>query len=49
MVRARLLESPEPWWRPGMTGLARIDAGRQNILWLMTRRAVDALRLKLWW
>jgi len=49
MVRARLLESPEAWWRPGMTGLARIDAGRQNILWLMTRRAIDALRLKLWW
>ena len=49
MVRARLLESSEAWWRPGMTGLARIDAGQQNILWLMTRRAIDALRLKLWW
>ena len=49
MVRARLLEAPESWWRPGMTGLARIDAGDQNILWLITRRAVDALRMKLWW
>ena len=49
MVRAKLLEQPESWWRPGMTGLARIDAGRQNILWLITRRAIDALRMKLWW
>ena len=49
MVRARLLESPEGWWRPGMTGLARIDAGDQNILWLITRRAIDAVRMKLWW
>jgi len=49
MVRARLLEAPEGWWRPGMTGLARIDAGDQNILWLLTRRAIDAIRMKLWW
>ena len=49
MVRARLLDPPEAWWRPGMTGLARIDAGPQNILWLITRRAVDAIRMKLWW
>jgi hypothetical protein len=32
-----------------MTGLARIDAGDRNILWLLTRRAVDAVRMKLWW
>jgi hypothetical protein len=29
--------------------VARIDAGDRNILWLLTRRAVDAIRLKLWW
>lgn len=49
MVRARLLNPPEEWWRPGMTGLARIDAGDRNILWLLSRRAVDAIRMKLWW
>lgn len=49
MIRARFVDDPQPWWRPGMTGIARIDAGPRNILWLMTRRAVDAIRLKLWW
>jgi RND family efflux transporter MFP subunit len=48
-IRAELLEPPESWWRPGMTGLARIDVGEANILWLLTRRAVDAIRMKLWW
>ncbi|MEN9760795.1 MAG: hypothetical protein RI906_621 [Pseudomonadota bacterium] len=49
MIRARFVDDPQSWWRPGMTGVARIDAGDRNILWLMTRRAVDAIRLKLWW
>jgi multidrug resistance efflux pump len=49
MIRARLIDPPEAWWRPGMTGLARIDAGDRNILWLISRRAMDTLRLKLWW
>ena len=49
MIRARLIDPPEAWWRPGMTGLARIDAGDRNILWLITRRAIDAIRMKLWW
>jgi hypothetical protein len=48
-IRAELLDPPESWWRPGMTGLARIDAGDRNIIWLITRRAVDAIRMKLWW
>jgi multidrug resistance efflux pump len=48
-IRAELIDPAEDWWRPGMTGLARIDAGDRNILWLLTRRAVDAVRMKLWW
>jgi hypothetical protein len=48
-IRAELINPPESWWRPGMTGLARIDAGERNIIWLLTRRAIDAVRMKLWW
>lgn len=36
------------WWRPGMSGVAKIDAGRKSILWLLTHRLVDFLRLKFW-
>ncbi len=36
------------WWRPGMSGVAKIDAGRKSIFWLLTHRLVDFIRLKLW-
>lgn len=36
------------WWRPGMSGLAKIDAGIRSPLWIFTHRAIDFLRLKLW-
>lgn len=49
MITAELLQSPQPWWRPGMTGLARIDAGQRNIAWILTHRVVDNLRLIFWW
>jgi hypothetical protein len=49
MITAELLQSPLVWWRPGMTGLARIDAGRRNIAWILTHRVVDHLRLMFWW
>lgn len=49
MVRAELLSAPANWWRPGMSGNARIDAGPRRIIWVLTHRAVDQLRLWLWW
>ena len=49
MITAELLDAPQAWWRPGMTGLARIDAGDRNIAWILTHRLVDNLRLLLWW
>jgi hypothetical protein len=48
VIKARLLRPPEPWWRPGMSGVARIDAGEHNVAWIYTHKAIDALRMKLW-
>lgn len=48
-IKASLLDKPETWWRPGMTGLVRIEVGQKNILWILTHKLVDSLRLKLWW
>lgn len=36
------------WWRPGMSGVAKIDCGKKSLLWIFTHRAIDFLRLKLW-
>jgi multidrug resistance efflux pump len=49
MIKAELLQEPQGWWRPGMTGLARIDVGDKNVAWVLTHRVVDRLRLLLWW
>jgi Barrel-sandwich domain of CusB or HlyD membrane-fusion len=49
MIKAELREPPQPWWRPGMTGLARIDVGDKNVAWVLSHRVVDRLRLLLWW
>jgi len=37
------------WLRPGMEGLAKIDAGTGSLIWMWTRDAMDWLRLKMWW
>lgn len=39
----------EPWWRPGMTGTVRVDAGKRRPIWLLTRRTLDYFRLRYGW
>ena len=48
-LRVALDPAAEPWWRPGMTGLAQIDVGHRRILWIWTHRVIDSVRLWLWW
>ncbi len=45
-VRARLL-TPAPWMRPGMEGVAKLDTPERSLLWIGTRRLLNAIRL--WW
>lgn len=49
LLRAQIVDSAEPWWRPGMTGLAKIEVGSRNISWILFHRMIDKLRLWLWW
>jgi RND family efflux transporter MFP subunit len=48
IVRCTLPEMHEAWWRPGMSGAARLDAGRHAPLWIATHRTLDYLRMR-WW
>ncbi len=34
--------------RPGMEGVAKIEAGRRSLLWIWTHRLLDWARLKAW-
>jgi RND family efflux transporter MFP subunit len=42
------LDEPYHALRPGMEGVARIDAGRHRLLWIWTHELVDWLRLQAW-
>ncbi len=47
-LRGRL-DKTASWFRPGMSGIAKVDAGYRSFLWIATHRLIDFLRLKLWW
>ena len=48
-TRAALDQAPRRWWRPGMSGVAKIDVGQRSLLWIITHRTVDFLRMFFWW
>jgi hypothetical protein len=48
IVRCEFPDGPKDWWRPGMTGIAKVKVGERNILWIITHRTMDFLRLHLW-
>ena len=47
-VRCILSEKTESWWRPGMSGIAKINVGERRLLWIATHRTVDFLRMFFW-
>ena len=49
VVRAEIPGAARTWWRPGMTGVAKVSAGWHSFWWIATHRLVEFLRLKLWW
>lgn len=48
-VRGEFAQEIPDWFRPGMTGLAKIYAGKKTLWWILSHQAIDFLRLKLWW
>jgi multidrug efflux pump subunit AcrA (membrane-fusion protein) len=42
------LEGPMERLRPGMEGIAKIETGQRNLVWIWTHRSTNWLRLKLW-
>lgn len=48
-LRCALQQPPEAWFRPGMTGVARMDVGKRRLGWILLHRTVDFIRLHVWW
>jgi RND family efflux transporter MFP subunit len=47
-VRVTVTESPEDWWRPGMSGVCKVDIGKRSIAWIYLHRTWEFVRIKLW-
>lgn len=48
IVRCGLQSSVEPWWRPGMSGVAKIHVGKRTFFWILSHRTIDFLRMFFW-
>jgi biotin carboxyl carrier protein len=48
LARARVDAEPQSWWRPGMGGTAKFDAGDRSLLWVLTHRSIRFLQRVLW-
>ncbi|CAA6808897.1 MAG: Unknown protein [uncultured Sulfurovum sp.] len=48
IAHATILEHPELWWRPGMSGVGKIEIGERNILWIIMHDFIEFLRMYFW-
>ena len=49
LVRCEFEKPIEKWWRPGMSGLCKVNVEKRTLFWMLTHRTVDFLRMWLWW
>jgi multidrug resistance efflux pump len=49
MAKAEFATELRDWWRPGMSGVAKINVGWRSLWWIFTHRTSDFLRRQLWW
>ncbi|HOX01112.1 MAG TPA: efflux RND transporter periplasmic adaptor subunit [Candidatus Paceibacterota bacterium] len=49
IVRAGFVREAQPWWRPGMSGVCKIDVDQRTLFWILTHRTADFLQLLFWW
>ena len=48
-VRGEFVRKTPAWFRPGMTGIAKIFSEKKTLWWIISHEAIDYLRIKLWW
>ena len=49
VVRCQFQASHENWWRPGMSGVAKLNVGKRTFFWIISHRTIDFLRMYFWW
>ena len=49
VVRCQFQASLQNWWRPGMSGVAKVNVGQRTFFWIISHRTIDFLRMYFWW
>lgn len=47
-VRVNVSETPKDWWRPGMSGVCKVEIGKRSVAWVYFHRTWEFVRMKLW-
>lgn len=48
IVKAIITSPDEEWWRPGMSSVSKVEVGQRNIMWILTHKLTDFLRIYFW-
>ena len=48
VLRVQVLGESQDWWRPGMSGVCKLNTGRSSLLWVICHRTVETVRMWLW-
>ncbi|RZB34841.1 MAG: hypothetical protein SRB1_00609 [Desulfobacteraceae bacterium Eth-SRB1] len=49
VIKTIIDDEPQSWWRPGMSGIAKFNAGERKIIWILTHRFTEFIRMYFWW
>jgi multidrug resistance efflux pump len=49
IARGKNLDASMDWWRPGMSGIAKLDVGIRRIIWIITHRTINFFQMLMWW
>ena len=49
IARGKSPDTSIDWWRPGMSGIAKLDVGPRRIIWIITHRTIEFFQMLLWW
>lgn len=48
VLKASFVDEPKTWWRPGMSGVTKINVGKRKIYWVITHKTIDFLKMYFW-
>ena len=47
-VRVDIADDAESWWRPGMSGVCKVEIAERSVAWVYLHRTWEFVRMKLW-